>query len=82
MAWDEWEQIKAGVAGEQPVAMRLNQVPVEPGAGPSQVTSGLRSSKKAWTTAGEGVGSLRKTIGVGLTKLEDGQAGSAPPRAA
>jgi hypothetical protein len=39
------------------------------------VTSGLKSSKKAWTTAGEGVGSLRKTIGVGLTKLEDGQAG-------
>jgi hypothetical protein len=30
MAWDEWEQIKAGVAGEQPVAMRLNQVPVAP----------------------------------------------------
>ncbi|MCX2184019.1 hypothetical protein KV205_26310 [Streptomyces sp. SKN60] len=75
MAWDEWEQIKAGAAGQQPAAMQLNHVPVEPDAGPSQVTGGLKSSQKAWNTAGEGVGSLRGTIGTALTKLEDGQAG-------
>ncbi|MFC9298761.1 hypothetical protein ACFTWH_22755 [Streptomyces sp. NPDC057011] len=75
MAWDEWEQIKADVSGGQSVEMRLNHVPVEPGAGPSALTGGLVSSKKAWATAGEGVGSLRAGIGGGLTKLEDGQAG-------
>ncbi|MFJ2110482.1 hypothetical protein ACIOEX_00875 [Streptomyces sp. NPDC087850] len=75
MAWDEWEQIKVDVTDRQPVAMRLNQVPVEPGPGPSAVTGGLKSSKKAWATAGEGVGSLRQSIGTALTKLEDGQAG-------
>lgn len=75
MAWDEWEQIKADVSDRQPVAMRLNQVPVEPGTGPSAVTGGLASSKKAWTTAGEGVGSLRRSVGTALTTLEGGQAG-------
>ncbi|MFF5976068.1 hypothetical protein ACFY7C_31615 [Streptomyces sp. NPDC012769] len=76
MAWDEWDQIKAEMAGGgQPTAMRLNQVPVEPGSGPSAVTGGLKSSQKAWNTAGEGVGSLRQGIGTGLTKLEAGQAG-------
>ncbi|MEU7603906.1 hypothetical protein AB0B78_26095 [Streptomyces sp. NPDC040724] len=76
MAWDEWEQIKAGAGDGQYVAMRLNQVPADPGTGaPSAVTGGLQSSKKAWTTAGEGVGSLRQTIGTTLTKLEDGQSG-------
>jgi uncharacterized protein YukE len=75
MAWDEWEQIKAEMTDRQPVAMRINHVPVEPDTGPSAVTGGLKSSKKAWATAGEGVGSLRQSIGTALTKLEDGQAG-------
>ncbi|WP_328668250.1 hypothetical protein OG905_13735 [Streptomyces sp. NBC_00322] len=75
MAWDEWEQIKADVTGRQSAAMQLNHVPVEPSSGPSAVTGGLKSSKKAWATAGEGVGSLRQSIGTGLTKLENGQAG-------
>ncbi|MBT1188536.1 hypothetical protein HET69_32300 [Streptomyces sp. CJ_13] len=74
MAWDEWEQIKADVNSGQPVAMRLNHVPVEPSAGPSAVTGGLQSSKKAWSAAGEGVGSLRPTVGTALTKLEQGHA--------
>ncbi|MEV7443669.1 hypothetical protein AB0O22_21455 [Streptomyces sp. NPDC091204] len=75
MAWDEWEQIKTG-AGEGHVGMRLNHVPSDPGTGsPSAVTGGLQSSKKAWTTAAEGVGSLRATIGTALTKLENGQTG-------
>ncbi|MFD0371480.1 hypothetical protein [Streptomyces sp. NPDC127114] len=75
MAWDEWEQIKAERAGGPPAAMQLNQVPVEPDAGPSAVTRGLKSSQKAWTTAGEGVGSVRGSIGTALTKLDEGQAG-------
>ncbi|MFE5493840.1 hypothetical protein ACFQ8S_08280 [Streptomyces virginiae] len=79
MAWDEWEQIKAGAGDGRHVAMRLNQVPADPGSGaPSAVTGGLQSSKKAWTTAAEGVGSLRQTIGTALTKLEDGQTGTGP----
>ncbi|MFE9630561.1 hypothetical protein [Streptomyces sp. NPDC006463] len=75
MAWDEWEKIKADVTDQQSVAMRLNHVPVEPSSGPSAVTGGLKSSQKAWSTAGQGVGSLRQSIGTALTKLEDGQAG-------
>ncbi|MFJ4961451.1 hypothetical protein ACIP6P_03165 [Streptomyces sp. NPDC088729] len=31
MAWDEWEQLKAGAAERQPTQMRLNQLPPEPG---------------------------------------------------
>ncbi|MCF4139160.1 hypothetical protein L1856_24015 [Streptomyces sp. Tue 6430] len=75
MAWDEWEQIKADVTDRQPVAMRLNQVPVEPSSGPSAVTGGLKSSKKAWVTAGTGVGSLRGGVSTALAKLAEGQAG-------
>ncbi|MGW7356402.1 hypothetical protein ACWGI0_06970 [Streptomyces sp. NPDC054802] len=55
--------------------MQLNHVPVEPGPSVSAVTGGLASNKKAWLTAGDGVGSLRKSIGDALTKLETGQAG-------
>lgn len=36
---------------------------------------GLKSSKAAWTKAGEGVGSLRGSIGKALTELADGQKG-------
>ncbi|WMX47999.1 hypothetical protein RGF97_28725 [Streptomyces roseicoloratus] len=75
VAWDEWEQIKAGTAGGPPAAMRLDHVPVEPSSGPSAVTGGLKSSQKAWTTAAEGVGSLRGSMGSALSKLEEGQAG-------
>ncbi|MFJ3174948.1 hypothetical protein ACIPJK_29720 [Streptomyces roseus] len=75
MAWDEWEQIKSGGHGGQSAAMRLNHVPAEPSSGPSAVTGGVVSSKKAWTAAGEGVGSLRQNVGTALTKLETGQSG-------
>ncbi|MCX4396332.1 hypothetical protein [Streptomyces sp. NBC_01767] len=75
MAWDEWEQIKSEVTDRQSVAMRINHVPMEPPTGPSAVTGGLKSNKKAWVTAGEGVGSLRRSIGAALTQLEEGQAG-------
>ncbi|WP_267244279.1 hypothetical protein [Streptomyces sp. PR69] len=75
MAWDEWDQIKAGATNRQPTAMRLNQAPADPGTGPSAVTGGLKSSKKAWTTAGAEVGSLRTHVSTALTKLEDSQTG-------
>ncbi|MGW1201239.1 hypothetical protein [Streptomyces cyaneofuscatus] len=75
MAWDEWEQIKAGVADRGATDMQINHVPVEPGANASTVTGGLKSSKRAWLTAGERVGSLRTKVGTALAELEDGQAG-------
>ncbi|MEV8454528.1 hypothetical protein AB0467_19560 [Streptomyces sp. NPDC052095] len=76
MAWNEWEQIKSEVTDRQSVAMRINHVPMDPPpAGPGAVTGGLKSSKRAWATAGEGVGSLRRSIGTALTRLENGQAG-------
>lgn len=75
MAWDEWEEIKADVANRHSTDMQLNQFPPEPGPSASAVTGGLRSSKKAWLTAGEGVGSLRKGINTALIGLEDGQTG-------
>ncbi|WP_327683005.1 hypothetical protein [Streptomyces sp. NBC_00467] len=31
MAWNEWEQLKAGAAEKRTTAMRLNQVPSNPG---------------------------------------------------
>lgn len=72
MAWDEWEQIKAGVAER----MQLNQLPPAGGAG-SNVTGGLQSNKTAWNKAGDGVGTLQGKIGKALTKLETGQSGLA-----
>ncbi|WEH33930.1 hypothetical protein PZB75_11450 [Streptomyces sp. AM 4-1-1] len=75
MAWDEWEEIKADVAVGRPTGMQLNQVPVDPALSTSAVTGGLKSSKKAWVTAGEGIGSLRKGISSALVRLEDGQSG-------
>ncbi|MFB7918628.1 hypothetical protein [Streptomyces sp. NPDC056061] len=75
MAWDEWEQIKADVTHRQAVTMQLNHVPADPGASTGTVTGGLKSSKKAWLTAGEGIGSLCKGVGTALTELADGQAG-------
>ncbi|MFI9629110.1 hypothetical protein [Streptomyces sp. NPDC052042] len=75
MAWDEWEQIKADVTGRQSVAMRLNQAPAGPGPSAEAATDTLKSSRKAWVTAGEGVGSLRGGISTALTQLENGQAG-------
>ncbi|MFF3731284.1 hypothetical protein ACFYXM_13445 [Streptomyces sp. NPDC002476] len=75
MAWDEWEQIKADVTGRQPVAMRLNQAAAEPGPSAGGATGTLKSSRKAWATAGEGIGSLRGNIRTALSRLEDGQAG-------
>ncbi|MER6027346.1 hypothetical protein [Streptomyces sp. NPDC001851] len=78
MAWDEWEQLKAAAAERHSTRMQLNQLPGDQN-GTSSTGSGapgrLRSDKKAWSTAGQGVGDLRDDIGKALTKLEHGTTG-------
>ncbi|MER7916427.1 MULTISPECIES: hypothetical protein [unclassified Streptomyces] len=78
MSWDEWEQLKAVAAERHSTRMRLDQLPGDRN-GTSQSgdgTSGrLRSDKKAWSAAGQGVGELRDDVGKALTKLEHGQTG-------
>ncbi len=79
MAWEEWEQLKATAIDRHSARMQLNSLPMDPGGGGTSsagTPSGkLRSDKKAWSAAGEGVGELRDTAGKALTKLEDGQTG-------
>ncbi|MGW0537500.1 hypothetical protein [Streptomyces sp. NPDC003032] len=85
MAWDEWEQLKANAADRHPTQLQLNQAPTDRGsADPSPSgadgwdsggSTGLKSSRAAWSKAGEGVGSLRENISKALAKLEDGQKG-------
>jgi hypothetical protein len=78
MAWEEWEQLKAAAAERHSAQMRLNQLPADQGgtgSGGGGAAGRLRSDKKAWSAAGEGVGGLRGNIGKALTKLEDGQTG-------
>lgn len=79
MSWDEWEQIKADVAARESTGMRLNQHPAGQDGSGSSLTDGLRSSKKAWLKAGEGVGSIRKGVSTALTQLEEGQSGLGAP---
>lgn len=79
MAWEEWDQLKASAIDRHSARMQLNSLPMDPGGGGTSgvgASSGkLRSDKKAWFAAGEGVGELRDTAGKALTKLEDGQTG-------
>ncbi|MFJ9028210.1 hypothetical protein ACIRQP_06730 [Streptomyces sp. NPDC102274] len=77
MTWDEWEALKAGAAARGSTQMRLNQAPADQGGGtsPGAASEDLKSDKKAWVTAGEGVKGLKDGIGKALTKLADGQAG-------
>ncbi|MFE2035392.1 hypothetical protein ACFXBB_19490 [Streptomyces scopuliridis] len=82
MAWDEWERLKADAAERGSTQMQLNQHPADPGGGtpaggtPADTASeDLKSDKKAWVTAGEGVRGLKDGIGKALTTLDDGQAG-------
>ncbi|MGW2423333.1 hypothetical protein ACWC0C_29485 [Streptomyces sp. NPDC001709] len=78
MAWEEWEQLKAAAAERDSARMQLNQLPGDQN-GTSSSGSGasgrLRSDKKAWSAAAEGVGDLRDNIGKALKKLADGQTG-------
>ncbi|MER7521143.1 hypothetical protein [Streptomyces sp. NPDC126499] len=71
MPWDEWEQAKAETAARQS-SMRLNQVAPEQGGGYSE---DLKTDKRAWAKAGEGVSGLKDDVAKALSKLDSGQAG-------
>ncbi|MEU6597083.1 hypothetical protein [Streptomyces flaveolus] len=71
MAWDEWEQLKEDAAARGSARMQLNHVPDPVGVGYDR----LKSDKKAWSTAGEGVSGLKDDIAKALGKLDDGQSG-------
>ncbi|MEU1486745.1 hypothetical protein [Streptomyces sp. NPDC005752] len=76
MAWDEWEQLKGDAAARGSAQMQLNQYPADQGGGaPAGASEDLKSDKKAWVKAGEGVTGLKDGISTALTKLSDGQAG-------
>ena len=78
MAWDEWEQLKTTAAERHSTRMRLNQTPGDQNgtsSGGTGASGRLRSDKKAWAAAGQGVGDLRDSIGKALTKLEHGTPG-------
>ncbi|MER6994693.1 hypothetical protein [Streptomyces sp. NPDC000410] len=75
MAWDEWEQLKADAAGRGSGQMQLNQLPADPGGSAPAASEDLKSDKKAWVKAGEGVKGLKDGAGKALASLEDGQAG-------
>ncbi|MBT2380385.1 hypothetical protein J7E90_24435 [Streptomyces sp. ISL-111] len=75
MAWDEWEQLKSDAAANGSAQMQLNQTPSEGGTQTGAASGDLKSDKKAWVKAGEGVTGLKAGVGKALTKLADGQAG-------
>ncbi|MEW2487189.1 hypothetical protein [Streptomyces sp. NPDC048411] len=76
MAWDEWERLKSDAVGRGSAQMQLNQYPADQGAGLRRAASeDLKSDKKAWVKAGEGVKGLKDGIDKVLAKLDDGQAG-------
>ncbi|MFH9391541.1 hypothetical protein [Streptomyces sp. NPDC017556] len=75
MAWDEWEQIKADVAVNGSAHMQLNQAPAEGGTTGGATSGDLKSNRKTWVKAGEGVTGLKDGVGKALTKLADGQTG-------
>ncbi|MFF5506461.1 hypothetical protein ACF1E9_31475 [Streptomyces roseolus] len=73
MPWDEWEQLKSEAAGREPAAMRLNQLAAPDGGG--GYSEDLKTDKRAWAKAGDGVVGLKEGLTTALTKLESGQAG-------
>ncbi|MCQ0024330.1 hypothetical protein M4914_16090 [Streptomyces somaliensis DSM 40738] len=77
MSWDEWEHLKTEAAERRATGMQLNQLPaLDPSGGGDGSSSGaLRTQRKAWSQAGEGVNGLKSDIGEGLKKLEAGQSG-------
>ncbi|MFH9265194.1 hypothetical protein ACH4KN_13180 [Streptomyces sp. NPDC017546] len=75
MAWDEWEQIKADVAVNGAAQMQLNQAPSEGGSTGGATSGDLKSNRKTWVRAGEGVTGLKGDVGKALTKLAAGQTG-------
>jgi len=73
MPWDEWEQLKAEAAAGGSTSMRLNQLPADPGGG--GYSEDLKTDKRAWAKAGQGVTGLKEGITAALTKLDTGQSG-------
>ncbi|MFR9800381.1 hypothetical protein ACL02U_31455 [Streptomyces sp. MS06] len=74
MAWDEWEQLKAEAADRHTARMQIDHVaPVEDNSGTSSVTGGVKSTKKAWISAGEGVHTQREALDNVTGRLSDGQ---------
>ncbi|MCT2547653.1 hypothetical protein [Streptomyces atratus] len=79
MAWDEWEHLKSDAAARGSAQMQLNQYPADQGGGSAtgsaSASDDLKSDKKAWVKAGEGVKGLMDGVGKALVKLGEGQAG-------
>ncbi|GAA3394955.1 hypothetical protein [Streptomyces roseoviridis] len=77
MAWDEWEQLKAEAAEGRSLSMRLNQLPADQGGGtpPGGASEDLKTDKRAWVKAGEGVSGLKGDVAKALSTLDGGQAG-------
>ncbi|MFJ4706441.1 hypothetical protein ACIP6I_16545 [Streptomyces anulatus] len=75
MAWDEWEQIKSDVAVNGSAHMQLNQARAEGGFTGGATSGDLKSNRKTWVKAGEGVTGLKDGVGKALAKLSDGQTG-------
>ncbi|WP_413801709.1 hypothetical protein [Streptomyces iranensis] len=68
----EWAQMKREASGD--TGMSLASADDKPGWARGG-SGGVKSSKKAWTTAGRSVGKLRGDIKIALTKLEEEQTG-------
>ncbi|MFE1346343.1 hypothetical protein [Streptomyces sp. NPDC058757] len=73
MPWDEWEQLKTEAAGREPTAMQLNTLAAPDGGG--GYSEDLKTDKRAWSKAGDGVTGLKEGITASLAKLDSGQAG-------
>ncbi|MCQ0024173.1 hypothetical protein M4914_15230 [Streptomyces somaliensis DSM 40738] len=72
MAWDEWERLKTDAAARGSTRMQLNQHPADQGGGASER---LKSEKRVWARAGEGVRRLKDDVDKAQTRLESGQTG-------
>ncbi|KOV70733.1 hypothetical protein [Streptomyces sp. MMG1121] len=75
MAWDEWEQLKAGAAQR----MQIDHL-ADPGGGGSSCTPGgsapdLKASKGPWTKASGVAQDLRTVTNAGLTELKTAHEG-------
>jgi len=66
----EWAQMKRQASGDTGMSLASADNKPDWGQGGS---GGVKSSKKAWTTAGSDVGKLRGDIKTALTKLEEDQ---------
>ncbi|WP_245996790.1 hypothetical protein [Streptomyces armeniacus] len=72
MAWEQqWAQLVEDASRDS--GLKLASAGDEPGW--ASAPGGMRSDKKAWSTAATNVGSLKKGIDKGLGDLAEGQAG-------